>query len=77
MAKDRTAARDGRGHGWFERFVFRFMGPPDVGDVHAPVRPPRARPVELCERCGRPFDEHEVVRQSRLTYTKCPGEAPR
>ena len=53
--------------------MFSFMGPPQVGDVHAPVRDLPARPVDVCPTCAQPRDDHEVVRTSRLTYTVCPG----
>jgi len=61
--------------GRFERFVFTFMGPPQLGDASAPVRelPPVAGPP--CSKCGRPYDDHEIVRDPRLTYTRCPAPA--
>ncbi len=59
--------------GLFERIMFSFMGPPQVGDVHAPARDLPARPVDMCPTCGQPRDDHEVVRTPRLTYTVCPG----
>lgn len=56
--------------GWFERIIFSFMGPPQLGDHGTPVRQP-AR-VDRCSRCGRPWDEHEVVRLATHSYTRCP-----
>ena len=53
--------------GLFERSLFSVMGPPQLGDVNAPVPDLPARPVELCPKCEQPRDEHEVVRTPRLT----------
>ncbi len=57
--------------GFLERLVFTFMGPPEVGDVNAPADLP-PRPARVCPRCSRPYDEHEVVRDTRLTWSRCP-----
>ncbi len=56
-----------------ERLLFSVMGPPQVGDVRAPVRDLPARPVDICPSCRLPRDDHEVVRTPTLTYTVCPG----
>jgi hypothetical protein len=61
------------GH-WFDRFALSFMGPPQVGDLSAPVRE-IAQPVRLCPKCGISYDDHEVVRDPRLTWTRCPTPA--
>lgn len=56
----------------FERFLFSFMGPPQLGDHKAPdgyTPDPRAN---LCTKCDQPWDDHERVRASNMTYTKCP-----
>lgn len=53
--------------------MFSFMGPPQLGDVNAPVAELPARPVELCTRCRQPYDAHEVVRDPGLTYSRCPA----
>ena len=60
--------------GRFERVLFSFMGPPQLGDVNAPAADLPARPVELCGKCGQAYDEHEIVRDPRLTYTRCPPQ---
>jgi hypothetical protein len=60
--------------GLFERGLLSFMGPPQLGDVHAPVADLPPRPVDLCPRCGLDRDEHEVVRTARLTYTRCSAD---
>ena len=57
--------------GWFERFLFSFMGPPQLGDPNEPLKPRAARPAELCPRCGRPYDEHDVVRTAGGTFSRC------
>jgi hypothetical protein len=66
-------ARDAEGRGFIERMLFSVMGPPQVGDVNAPMKELPPRPVEICPKCGQPRDDHEVVREPRLTYTRCPG----
>jgi hypothetical protein len=58
--------------GRFERVLFTFMGPPQLGDLNAPVRALPVVPVAPCPTCGQPYDEHEIVRDPRLTYTRCP-----
>ena len=58
--------------GRWDRFLFRIMGPPDVGDLNAPPREVPVR-VDICPTCGQSRDTHEVVRTGRLTYTQCPG----
>ena len=69
----KRAAEDGQAQrGFFERFLFSFMGPPQLGDPNTPVRQP-AR-VERCSTCGRPWDEHEVVRIATHSYTRCPTD---
>ena len=67
------AKRDRSGRGRLERLMFSFMGPPQLGDLNAPARELPARPVELCGKCRRPYDEHEVVRDPGLTYSRCPA----
>ena len=60
------------GRGRVERFLFSFMGPPQLGDHGAPARQIVPRPSPPCGRCGEPWEAHEVVRDPRLTYTRCP-----
>ena len=62
--------------GRFERALFSVMGPPQLGDLSAPVRVVAAQPVDICATCGQPRDDHTVVRGARLTYTQCPGINP-
>jgi hypothetical protein len=49
------------------------MGPPQLGDVNAPVRACDDPQAALCHRCSRPWDEHEIVRTPSRTYATCPG----
>ncbi|MCW2607459.1 MAG: hypothetical protein JWO60_2152 [Frankiales bacterium] len=58
--------------GILETMMFGVMGPPQLGDVNAPIRERPARPVERCGRCRLPYEDHEVVRDPGLTYTRCP-----
>ena len=56
----------------FERFLFGFMGPPQVGDVHAPSTHVPDPAAAVCRKCGQPWDAHEIVRTDRMTYASCP-----
>ena len=60
----------------FERALLMVMGPPDVGDLTAPVVHTDAGPVAVCGQCGERRDRHEVVRSPGLTYSRCPDPAP-
>ncbi len=72
MAKG--ARGDGSGRGLFERILFSFMGPPQVGDVHAPRSVQLDPEAALCRKCHSAWSEHEIVRTGSLTYARCPGE---
>jgi hypothetical protein len=61
---------------WWERVLFSFMGPPQLGDVNAPRTSPVDPQAEVCHRCGRPWSEHQTVRTSSRTYLTCPPAAP-
>jgi hypothetical protein len=63
--------RTTRKRGWFERFLFSFMGPPQLGDASA-AGPAAAVPSAPCPKCGEPYDAHQIVRDPRLTYARCP-----
>ncbi len=61
---------------WWERLMFSFMGPPQLGEHtvrEGYVPDPRA---DLCHQCDQPWDVHERVRTSSMTYTRCPGPPP-
>lgn len=66
--------RPGR-RGLFERLMFSFMGPPQVGDANAPSTYVADPADQLCRRCGRPWDEHPITRTASRTYATCP-DAP-
>ena len=66
------AKRGRAGSGRWERLLFSVMGPPQLGDASAPLREVAPPPVTACPKCGRPYDEHEIVRSPRLTWTRCP-----
>lgn len=68
----RPAARQ---RGLFERILFSFLGPPQVGDVHAPTSVVPDPVAALCRKCSRPWDEHEIVRTGSMTYARCPTDA--
>lgn len=73
MAKrGRKASTDKAERGRWERIMFSVMGPPQVGDINAPIRDLPPRPVELCGTCGQPYEEHTIVRDPGLTYSRCP-----
>ena len=59
--------------GLLERFLFSFMGPPQVGDVNAPSTMTPDPAADLCHRCGLPWDGHEIVRTPSRTYAQCPA----
>ena len=66
------AKRASSGPSRFERVLFSFMGPPQLGDPSAPATEPVPGPVAFCTKCDEPYDRHEIVRAPRLTYTRCP-----
>jgi hypothetical protein len=56
--------------------MFSFMGPPQLGDVNAPLSVQPDPQADLCHRCGRSWGAHEVVRTSSHTYLTCPPRSP-
>ena len=48
------------------------MGPPQLGDVHAPRSSAPDPAAELCRKCGQPWDAHQRVRTSSRGYATCP-----
>lgn len=67
-------AEQGRGRGRWERMLFSVMGPPQLGHAGAPAVEVPPPPVAPCPKCARPYDLHEIVRDPRLTYTRCPQD---
>ena len=56
----------------FERFLFRFMGPPQIGDLDEPARPGPAV-QEACPICHRAYEEHGQSASNQGGYTSCPA----
>lgn len=69
------ASGPGTPAGRFERLLFGFMGPPQLGDVTAPPSVPRDDAAALCPRCGLAWDAHERVRTPSRSYLTCPVPA--
>lgn len=65
-----TEDRQGR----FERMLLSVMGPPQLGDVNAPAARRLDPQVDLCTRCGKPWDDHTHVRSGSYSYLTCPGD---
>ena len=65
--------KDPRRLGLFERILFSVMGPPQVGDVHAPSTLVPDPSADLCHRCGQPWEAHERVHTGSVTYRRCPA----
>lgn len=61
-----------RRRGLFERVLFSFMGPPQLGSGAPSTYVPDPA-AQLCHKCGRPWTEHEVVRTGSMTYATCPA----
>ena len=76
IGDDGVVTRTQRGR--FERFLFSFMGPPQLGDPGDPAGPAAQAqgPAVRCPKCAMPYDDHEIVRTPRLTYTRCPQTGP-
>lgn len=66
---DATGPRE---RGRFERILFAFMGPPQLGDPSAAPTVARDPAQDLCHRCSAPWDGHEIVRTASRTYARCP-----
>ena len=56
----------------FERLLFSFMGPPQLGAHTAREGYTPDPSADLCHKCGQPWADHERVRTSNMTCTKCP-----
>jgi hypothetical protein len=64
------------GRGRIERFLFSFMGPPELGDPHAPQTVARDEEADRCPRCGQPWAVHERVTTGTFSYRRCPEGRP-
>jgi hypothetical protein len=69
----RTPRDPGRSR-WYERFLFSFMGPPQLGDLWAPATYEADPAAERCDRCGRPWEAHTTVRTASRGYLTCPQD---
>ena len=69
----RSGSKPGRG--FFERIMFSFMGPPQIGEnkVREGYVPDAA--ADLCPKCGQPWDAHQRVHTGTMTYRVCPEQA--
>jgi hypothetical protein len=70
--RKRPPRRNADGLNRFERFLFLFMGPPQVGDPTKRGSP--EGPEAVHPECGRPYSEHGVTRTRGYTYMKCPED---
>jgi hypothetical protein len=66
----RTGAGDRRGI--VEKLLFSFMGPAQLGRNQAREGYVVDDAANRCDRCGQPWDVHERVSTSNMTYTRCP-----
>ena len=64
--------RDAAGRGRFERCLFSFMGPPQLGDDRAPEGYVRDPAADLCHRCAQPWADHDRVHTGSITHLRCP-----
>ena len=60
------------GRGRFERLMFSFMGPPQLGENKAPEGYTPDEAANLCRKCGQEWDAHERVHTGTMTYRRCP-----
>jgi hypothetical protein len=61
------------GRGRFERLMFSFMGPPQLGENKAPEGYTPDAAANLCHKCGQEWDVHERVHTGTMTYRRCPS----
>jgi len=76
MLKRRKRGSDGAGEGGqekFEKLMFSFMGPPQIGDYKAPEGYVPDEAATLCHKCGQPWDAHERVHTGTFAYRRCPS----
>jgi len=68
----RPKRRDKDGRGLWERSLFTFMGPPQLGEDRAPDGYVPDEAANLCHKCAQPWEEHERVHTGSMTYRRCP-----
>lgn len=57
----------------FEKAMFSFMGPAQIGNNEAPEGYVPDEAANLCHKCGQPWDAHERVHTGTMTYRRCPA----
>ena len=67
--KDRQAKGGGS---FFERFIFTFMGPPQLGENKPREGFVPDEQANLCHKCARQWDDHERIHTGTITYRRCP-----
>lgn len=65
-----SPARQSRRLRLFNRRMFFFFGPPQLGNEHEP--PATFDRDPLCPRCGRRESEHTVFRDAAKSFAQCP-----
>jgi len=65
-----TSGHKARRGGLWNRFAWSIAGPPQLGDLRAPIRP-SAPDTDICRRCGEPLVEHEAVHAKGNSLLKC------
>ena len=71
-AQPESSAADRAGMNRWNRFLFRFFGPPSVGRLDAPALP--VDPDPRCPHCGAPESDHRSYRTAEgKTLRSCPS----
>jgi hypothetical protein len=68
--RGRSGTKDGRG--LFERLMFSFMGPPQLGEDKAPAGFVPDDAARHCHKCHQQWEAHERVHTGSMTYRRCP-----
>jgi hypothetical protein len=68
--RERTAAGELQ---WWERFMFSFMGPPQLGENKVREGYVANEAANLCHKCSQPWDAHERVHTGSMNYRRCPA----
>ena len=71
-AMTQRSRRDDRSElGLFERTIFSFMGPPQLGDQKVREGYVADESANLCHKCGEHWDSHERVNTGTFAYRRC------
>jgi hypothetical protein len=65
---------DTGGQRTFEKAMFSFMGPAQIGENRAPEGYVPDESANLCHKCRQPWDAHERVHTGTMTYRRCPAD---